>query len=167
MGLASVPNAERNCMLASSAPSLPQASGSSAPSLSRNASPTSALAMTAPSSLSAPPWSEKRRRHQAVFGAGREPFAAISLPSTIYARRARLHHRRIGARAGRRLGHREAGADLAVRERTEPARNPHEHSKTSQTGGRPERNADTQAGRRRPSFSPCFTKHPMASTASF
>jgi hypothetical protein len=42
MGLASVPSAEQNCMPASSAPTLPQASGLSALSLSRNASPTSA-----------------------------------------------------------------------------------------------------------------------------
>src|SRR5688500_20405047 len=66
MGLASVPNAEQSCMLASSAPTLPQASGLSAPSLYRNASPTSALAMTARSFLSAPPWSGKPRRHQGV-----------------------------------------------------------------------------------------------------
>jgi hypothetical protein len=80
--LASVPNAEQNCMPASNAPTLLQASGSSAPSLSRNASPTSALAMTARSFLSAPPWSEKRRRHQGA------PTTRVA-PSTISSRNSR------------------------------------------------------------------------------
>ena len=82
MGLASVPNAEQNCMRASSAPTLPQASGLSAARLFRNASPTSALAMTAPSFRFVPPLSAKRRRHQGALTTRVAPSTISSRSST-------------------------------------------------------------------------------------
>ena len=66
-------------MPASSAPTLPQASGLSARNLFRSASPTSALAMTARSFLSAPPWSERPPRDQGVL-------TTRAAPSTISSR---------------------------------------------------------------------------------
>ena len=82
MGLASAPSAEQNCMPVSSAPTLPRASGLSAARMSRNASPTSALAMTARSLLCVPQWSGKRRRHQGAL-------TTRAAPSTISSRNSR------------------------------------------------------------------------------
>ena len=63
----------------------------------------------------------RRARHAdgegRAVGAGDEPLVAVDHPAVAVAPRRGGERRRVGARPGMRLGHREAGADLAARQR--------------------------------------------------
>ncbi len=56
-----------------------------------------------------------------AFGAGDEPLVTVELPPPGYPRRARSQRARVGAGAGRRLGHRERRPHVAGDQRTEEA----------------------------------------------